>query len=531
MYSECLPFSAIPHSSRLFSDFLYKFDTVRRFYPEPPSSPAWVKAQTRQASSLHLRRVAAVLERQNRSFGGSDAAVQNARRIGEGARAVVTGQQVGLFGGPAFAIYKALAAIKYAQEFTLAGVECVPVFWMATEDHDLAEINHIFLPAAHGMEKISVAGEGQQGAPVANIRLGADLEDALRKAADALGETDALRQLRDAYRPEETFASAFARFMAAVFARFGLVLIDPADPELHAIASPIYSAVVEQSAELNGAVQQRGRELEAAGYEQQVKVTAAASFLFALENGVRTPVHRNGNGFQAGNGKLSSQDLLGMAQIEPQRLSPNALLRPAVQDYLLPTVLYIGGPAEVAYWAQSAPLQERLLGRVTPITNRFSATVVEPALQRLLQKYRLSLPDLFAGPEETRERLASRTLPDRLQSAFSNTHDDMEEHLAAIREQLQQLDSTLVDAASRAGAKMTYQLDRLRGRAARAELRRNEEIARHADRLSYSLYPNKGLQERIFPGAYFLARYGNALLDGLLEQVRIECHDHQVVFI
>lgn len=532
MYSECLPFTAIPHTSALFRDFLYQFDRVTRFYPGPPNSPEWILRQPGPPSDPELRRrVGDVLVRQNRGWSAGEATLTNAEKLASGARAVVTGQQVGLFGGPAFAVYKALTAIKVAQEFTRAGVECVPIFWLATEDHDFAEINHVTLPAASGLQNVTVSSVGTEGAPVGELLIGKGLEHALRVAGEVFGEGEALRSLRAAYTPGETFGNAFARFMAATFAPHGLVLIDPSDPELHAIAAPIYADAIARCTELNRDVQQRGKELESAGYDQQVKVTAATSFLFALENGVRTPVHRNGDGFEIGGAKISSAGLLRRVESSPHEFTPNALLRSSIQDYLLPTALYIGGPAELAYWAQAAPLQERLLGRVTPVAHRFSATIVEPASERLLKRYNIALPELLAGLDHTRELLARRVLPAELDAEFSRAAEDLRAHVAVLSHRFEHLDRTLVDAAQRASRKMQYQLERLRGRAARAELRRNEEISRHAERLSTALFPNKGLQERTYPGAYFLARYGDSLLSDLLEQVRIECPDHQVIHL
>lgn len=531
MYSECLPFTAIPHSTRLFTDFLYHFDRVQHFYPEPPRSPEWVQNHGPSIGTERASKVAEILVRQNRTFGSSEQAIKNAQAIGQGSCAVVTGQQVGLFGGPAYAIYKALTAIKYAQEFTRAGVECVPVFWMATEDHDFAEVNHVSLPTAAQIQNVQVQDSEVEGGYVGSIPLSADVTQAVGVMAEAVGESDLLRILREAYQPGTTFGSAFARLMATLFAPYGLVLMDPSDSELHALSAPIYSAVIERSAELNRAVLQRDRQLESAGYHQQVKITSGTSFLFALEDGVRTPIQRSANAFFINENTVSPEALIEVANREPQRLTPNALLRACIQDYLLPTVLYVGGPAEVAYWAQSAPLQQQLLGRVTPIASRFSATLVEPAHQRLLKKHGMALPDLFAGPEHTREGLAARALPRELQSHFANTREDFAKRLAGLQSDLEKLDRTLVDAAKRAGTKIQYQVDRLRRRAARAEMRRNEEVAQHADRLSLALYPNKDLQERVYPGAYYVARYGTEMMGSLLDQIHIECPDHRVVIL
>src|SRR5262249_44518192 len=154
------------------------------------------------------------------------------------------------------------------------------------------------------------------------------------------------------------------------------------DPELHRIAEPIYRAAIERAEELDDTLLARGKELESAGYHQQVKVTPSSSLLFALRDGARIPIHRRANGkenrFTIGNEELSQHELQAQISSAPQNFSPNVLLRPVVQDYLLPTLTYTGGSAEVAYFAQGAVVYERLLGRVTPIVPRFSATIVEP---------------------------------------------------------------------------------------------------------------------------------------------------------
>src|SRR5262249_5006024 len=155
---------------------------------------------------------------------------------------------------------------------------------------------------------------------------------------------------------------------------------------------------------------------------------------------------------------------------------PNVLLRPIMQDFLLPTLAYTGGPAEVAYFAQVAVVYEKLLGRVTPVLPRFSATIIEVKPQRLLERYKISLPGLFAGPEKVREAIAAKTLSSDLQERITAAQGSLEKSMSAVREALARLDSTLVDAASNAEEKMKYQLMQLQARASRAEVQRNEVI-------------------------------------------------------
>jgi len=536
--TQCLPFSQVPHTTRLFLDYLSYSPTVREFYPRSPLFPEWVKDEAGRVRYDDARRqeLSKTLENQNRNFGAGPKTFDNIERLRRGALAAVTGQQVGLFGGPLFSIFKALTAVKLAEQATAAGVDCVPIFWLATEDHDLAEVNHVSLVSETGVpERLAIDSHGLQDAPVGTILLGSEIAPVVERAAALLGETDVTTWLREAYRPGETMGSAFARLMALLFADWGVILLDQADPAFHDLAKPILRQAVERSVELDDALLGRGKVLEKAGYHQQVKVTSATTLLFEIKNGVRTVVRRKNNGandeFVAGEERSSTQELLDRIERNAGNFSPNVLLRPVVQDYLLPTLAYTGGAAEVAYFAQAAVVYEKLLGRVTPILPRFSATLIEPKAQRLLERYRMTLPDLFHGPEKLREILAARTLPTDLQGRFAEAKASLEKSLGAIRESLARLDSTLVDAASNAEEKMKYQLAQLEARAARAEAQRNEVITRHAESLSSALYPNKALQEREIAGVSFVARYGPSLLQNLYETIHTDCHDHQVIEI
>jgi bacillithiol biosynthesis cysteine-adding enzyme BshC len=535
--SQCLPFSQIPHTTRLFADFLSYSPKVQPFYPRSPRLSDWLQDKTSIPShdAGRRERVAGVLERQNQVWGSSPKTLENIARLRAGASAVVTGQQVGLFGGPLFAIFKALTAVKLAEEASRAGVDCVPIFWLATEDHDLAEVGHVsILGGDASLHKLSTPTQGLPGAPVSTVKFGAEIESVVAAAAELMGETEATSFLRESYRLGETFGSAFARLFARLFADWGVILLDASDPDLHAIAEPIYRSAIERAGQLEIALQARGKALESAGYHQQVKVTPSSTLVFALHNGARVPVQRREAGssqieFVIGEESVSQPELLRRIAAEPQNFSANVLLRPVLQDYLLPTLAYTGGSAEVAYFAQAAVVYEALAGRVTPIISRFSATLLEAKPQALLERYHLALSDLFHGPEALRQTLASRVLPQELQQAFDGAETKLENSLAEIRGALARLDKTLVDSATHAGEKMRYQLGQLRSRAARSEVRQAEILGRHAELLSHSLYPDKALQEREIAGICFVARQGMQLLRELYNGIQLECLDHQVI--
>jgi uncharacterized protein YllA (UPF0747 family) len=249
-----------------------------------------------------------------------------------------------------------------------------------------------------------------------------------------------------------------------------------------------------------------------------------------MRDGSRIPVHVDAAGsFSIGDARRSEQDLVALAESSPQTFSPNVLLRPVVQDYLLPTLAYVGGAAEVAYFAQAAPLYEALLGRVTPIVPRFSATLIEAKPQALLERYGLSLADAFQGPEALRETIGARLLGPGLQSSFDQAASAVASSMVAVKQSLAQLDKTLVESAENAESKMMHQIASLRSRAARAESRQSEVAERHARLLSNNLYPEKALQERGFAGIFFLAKHGRELLGSLLETIQPDCLEHQII--
>jgi bacillithiol synthase len=524
--SECLPFSSIPHTSRLFQDYLHGFERVQAFYSRPPFDSSWWNEERQRIEYPAERReaVAAILERQNREFGAGAKTLANIERLRAGAPAVVTGQQVGLFGGPLFCLLKALTAATYAEK---AGA--VPVFWLATEDHDFDEINFVNLPASDHLQRFAVNVPHPENAPVGKITFGDEITAAVQQVQAIFGGSEVAEMLAGAYRPGENFGSAFAKFYAKALAELGIIFLDPLDPELHRVCAPVFRRALEQARDINQELLERNQQLESAGYHAQVKVTPSHTLCFYFDNGARAPVRLDGKSFVAGERRFSQEEILAEAERCPERFSANVLLRPIAEDFLLPTLFYIGGPSEIAYFAQIQTVYRKLSGRVTPVLPRFFATLVEPRQAKLLDRYGLHLPDLFAGPEKLRENIAARVLPENINRSFDSASEHLDKALQLVNDSLEKVDRTLVDAAANAGSKMRHQLGALREKAARAEARKDSEIQRHADELSTVLYPSKELQEREIGAAYFLLKYGVGLVERLKESLKPGCAEHQVV--
>ncbi|MFZ3216772.1 MAG: bacillithiol biosynthesis cysteine-adding enzyme BshC [Candidatus Acidiferrales bacterium] len=524
MEPHCLSFREIPQTTKLFSSFLEDFSRVAKYYSHPPNIAGIVAAAKEVQIDQQVRAgVVAVLREQNLEFSGSsalDSAIaRNLDRLANGAVAIVTGQQVGLFTGPAYSLYKAITAAACADELTRQGVDAVPVFWLATEDHDLAEINHSSWITRTGLAEFTLPGTpAEEGHRVGEIALGTAITSSVVTAMDTLEgpyAAEIARALRESYSPGETYGSAFGKLMARLVAGRGIIFFDPLESRLHHFAAGIYRRALDAAEPLREALLVRSKELERGGFHAQVKVTRESTLLFYNVGGVRHPLRQRNGNFHAGSASFSLQELHERIAASPEAFTPNVLLRPVVQDTLLPTAAYIGGPAEVAYMAQAQVVYTKLLGRMPAILPRASFTVVEPPVARLLKKYSLDFRDVMRGRQHLRRKMEMKSLPRALVARFAADEKALRRLLQAYRKPLVRLDRTLTGALDSAERKMLYQLLKLKGKAGRAENFRSGVLDRHERILIDALYPHRGLQERTLSALPPLAAYGPELLEEL----------------
>lgn len=548
MESHCLPTSRLPHTTQLFAAYLDHFDRVRSIYAHEPTLEGVLHSASEVRWDPAIRReVVAILREQNQSFGADAATAENLHRLENGAVAVVTGQQVGLFTGPAYTFYKALSAFRWAQLLTGKGTDAVPIFWLATEDHDLAEVDHCWWPTRSSLDRLTVnpysrnaALQGgtlapggtpapaasqssphpisNPGARVGEIPLGPSVLDALSAAVAALegpAADSVAAALRDYYLPGADFGIAFARTLARALAGFGLIILNPLDPRLHRLASGLFRRALDQAPQFTDDLLARGKQLESANFHSQVRVTRQSTLLFLNVEGRREPLRLRNSAFSAGNRTFTAAELSSALESAPLDFSPNALFRPVVQDFLLPTAVYIAGPAEVAYFAQAESIYRRLQIRMPAIVPRAGFTLIEPRVARLLKKYKLSLEEILAGRQLMRARMEREFLPKDLARRFRAADKSLARVLKGLRKPVGHLDATLLGAVSTAERKMLYQLEKLRQKSGRAEGFRAGILAHDERLLLDSLYPQRGLQERSLCFLPFLAAHGPALLETL----------------
>jgi bacillithiol biosynthesis cysteine-adding enzyme BshC len=580
-------YTRVPKSTALFLDYLYQFERVQKFYGASP--PFELTSYQEVAQKISGRRdrnsLVELLTRQNQALGCSEAALANVRRLRDpGTLAVVTGQQVGLFSGPAFTIYKALTAVRLAQFLAEKGLPCIPVFWLATEDHDLEEVGHAAVLSEGGeMVSLSDSGTGAaQRSSVGYIELSSQVTAALDRLEQALPAGEPrdrlLLDLRETYTPGARWGEAFGRFMARLFSRFGVVMIDPLNDDLHQLARTGYERALREASSLRKLLQNRSKELSESGYHAQVHVGDDSTLLFAMRDGSRAAIRQRDSEFY-----LEGAEATDIASIErwiasrPLDFSPSALLRPVIQDTMLPTVAYVAGPAELAYFGQAQVLYPEF-GRPMPVIfPRAGFTLADHRLGRLLEKYELSLEDVWKGEEHLRRRIAVAGVesdgcqpraaalgdssensgqpdsrlddPDPASPAamarvrenvpaavsslegwaarLDQAEGNLRRLLEGLREDVQVIDPTLRDAISHGEEKIVYQIGRLKGKISRAVIERSEVLQRHERDLIRFLSPAGNLQEREISGIYFLACAGYELLDRLLPEIQTAAAEHR----
>jgi bacillithiol biosynthesis cysteine-adding enzyme BshC len=525
MECSCVRHTDVPGTSKLFADLIYHFDRVQDLYPHAPNSIQSLESAARfefpDARRAALVRALAPLNKDNPSL---PILAQS------GTVAIVTGQQVGVFSGPAYSVYKALTAIKAARELTLRGIPAVPVFWMATEDHDFAEVDHAWVfTADHQPVKLQVRAAGETGStPVGGIRLKDIPLDALRAALEGMPfASDAVAMVERAYKSGETMGSAFAKIIRDLFEPYGLLLVDPLEPALREISRPLLREAVERMPELSDALIARSKELVERGYHAQVLVDKTTSLVFLIEDGQRLPLRRSDGGFTSSHSKFSTEELAARGA----DLSPNALLRPVVQDYLFPTAAYIGGPAELAYLAQSQVLYSKLLGRQPAAFPRACFTLVDERSHKRMVRYGLVPTDLFGREQILHSTIAARLVPERLRTRLDDTNRSFAAALDALRGDLEHFDITLASALDTSRRKIEYQVGKIARKTAGQIIARDEQAIRDARSLNGLVFPEKHLQERLYSIIPFIAKFGPGIVDELYSAVRIECPDHQFVVV
>ena len=535
-----IPFSEIPDQTKLFLDFQKNSADLSEFYPEKNSDLSGFKEKVLDNYKTDRNKLCRILTDTNESFGANKSTLKNIELLKQhDCVAVVTGQQAGLFTGELYSIYKALTAVKFAQYLKKQNIKAVPVFWLAEEDHDFNEVKKISIIGKSGnLEKFSNEPENyQESVPVGFVELDKTIKKTVNELFKNLPHTEFSENIKNivqnSYKNGETYSSSFAKFITKIFDSYGLIIVAPLDKRLKKLCAPIFAEAIEKSEEIIPKLVERSEKLEENGYHSQVLVEENSHlFFYQNENGERQSLRYNSDSrikIRESAEKFTKEELLKIAEKRPQLLSPNALLRPVVQDYLFPTITYFGGAAEIAYFAQNEVIYEALNRPKTPIRHRASFTVIPGKYRRTMEKYAIEFTDLFDGKEKVLSRIVEEYLNKKTAKTFSEVENKINEQLNILDKDLVQSEPTLSANLENRRKKVQWHLDALRKKYHKAEMLKNNVVHKRINALFEEVLPNDNLQERALNVINFLNLYGLNFIDWIYQTIDFDEKGHQII--
>lgn len=531
--------SDLPGISALYLAYLSDYPRLAPFYAGDLRSPEAVKSVAGRVEKRAYPRVevASVLRAQHARWGGGPEGLTNIQALEEGAFVVFTGQQAGLFGGPLFTLYKAIAGLKLADRLTRElGRKVVGLFWMAADDHDFAEINHTLLPdKSNQLARIAYSPKRPpERQPESRMVLEEEIAQAHQAIAECLPPTDfrdaVLARLAECYSLGRTFPEAFARWMMLLLGEKGLVVVDPSDPILKRAGKSALRWEIETGSESSRRIRQASEKLKAAGFHVQVELREGGTNLFYYD-GERHSIKKTGEGFEAHGRAFSKQELLEKIDREPERFSPNVALRPIYQDTLFPHIAYVGGPAEVAYSGEYKGSYEATGLPMPVVFPRTTVSLIEPKIKAVFEKYNIGPKDIFAGLEPLITRLVEGKQDPSADRELDALEAKLDESLDRWGRAAEAWDKSLLSAVSTTKGAIKHQLEGLSRKLTQAYKRKNEEIVAQIRKAALHLLPEGTLQERAFPAVPYLVKYGFRFVDDLYASLDIERFQHQVMDI
>jgi bacillithiol biosynthesis cysteine-adding enzyme BshC len=530
--------------SRLFVDYVNNYSRVKDFFVGDFRDEKHWRSSLEAVSHRSIDRssLVQVLLNQNRDYHCGVKTLANIDLLlNENTVAIITGQQVGLFSGPLYALYKTLTALKLAERLSqqYPDYNFVPVFWLEGEDHDIEEVSSFELfNSSNELLRLQYQYEDKTGRK--NIGAVGELifDDSIVTLFESLRQSllptefspKVIELFETAYQKGMTFSRAFIHLFSVLLEDSGLIFFDPHNLATKKILTPIFEHELKNISRTCQLIVAQS-ELVEQQYHAQVKPRSVNLFIF--HNGGRYALEPHPDGFSLkGTRKtLSVDEVLGFLHADPNLFSPNVVLRPICQDYLFPTLAYVAGPSEVAYFAQFKLLYEHF-GIPEPIIYpRASVTIVEERIRKVIDKFNLRIEDFFGDIDLLKGRVASTISDFKVEELFSNTFGTVSESLTSLKGGLESIDPTLVPAMENTLTRMQAALNTLKEKTIAAQKRQHDISLRQLDRVSINLFPHSNLQEREMNLIYYLNKYGLEFLRWLRGELVIDKFMHQIINI
>ena len=523
-------------TSQISHDYLHAFEKVGDFFSADFKDVEAYKTlaeKTDRVKRPFRRELQHILLQQAEVFGSNDLTKKNITKLGDpDTLAVVTGQQTGLFGGPLYTLYKALTTIKLADELSARlDRPVVPVFYLVSEDHDFAEVQWAgIVNKSNTFQKKTFAPEHlPQRQPVAEILLDGSIEGLLSDVHSATTGTEfkeeVLAKLAECYRSGASFSLAFARWFSLLLANFGVILLDAFGVRLKPLVKDVFARELDEQI-TEKTIAETNTHLESAGYHTQLVVQNNRPAVFILKNG-RHSLERTDKGYK----NLDSQEILSFHELvaQPHLLSPKAALRPIVQDTLLPTIAYVGGPGEIAYWAQLKGVYQAFELPMPAVVPRASFTLIEPKIKRHLDKFGLSAQQVIAGQEEGGQTVLRSLVPEETTQKIQQSRESIIREIKSLGETIVPVDPTLASLVDKTKSSIEKQLQSLEQRMLKSVQDREQVVLAQWQAVVENLLPEGKLQERQVSALPFLIKYHWAFVDTIYQHIDLTNFTHSIV--
>lgn len=537
-------FGELPHQTRLFVDYVADFKAVEKFYAVNYRNDGELRAHFEKVLAKFgdkRKRLVQILRNQGDKLNKSSAYQAALEALSmDNALAVVTGQQVGIFTGPLYTLYKTIGTFnlsRYLKE-RFPEFEFVPIFWLEGDDHDLDEANHIHIFDSN-LEVVRIDGISTDPGlenllPMSEVKIDETFKGVVGQLEAILRESDfkqsLIKTLSEFYSTGESLTSAFSKTITHILQNIPLLTFDPTDVEAKRLFRSIFDRELFTFPRTSEEVIKSSAQLEE-NYHVQVKPRVLN--LFYLDDGRRRAIEPIGNAFslRGTKRKLMREQLRTLVETNPELFSPNVVLRPICQDYILPTAAYVGGPSEIAYFAQLKGVYQLFEVEMPPIFPRPSATIVEHGVQKIMERYQLGFLDAFAEFDELVKKALRAVSAEDIPGEFNKTSEEVARAVHWLDPLTTRIDPTLKGAVDSTVSRMLYHLQHLQEKTVAAYRRKNDQVLQQAKKFQQFIYPNRDLQERIVNFSYFYNKYGDNFIHKLVEELPPYALSHKIIFI
>jgi len=538
---QSLPYSRMSGFPKLFVDYVEDYGRVEEFFNgRPANSKSWLQQFTHiDSGEYHREKLIDILSNHNGESGSRRILAKQLKKFEDPRSAVViTGQQAGIFWGPLYTVYKAISAIRFAEYLEKTyNRPVIPLFWLEVDDHDFNEVRqfHLMLPTGEIRKFQYSDDETDKPLPVKNRKISVHFSTLLEELASEFGSAvnagKTIAEIQIIYRPGRDFADVFIRFFRKYFPKLPLLFINPGDDAVKQLAKPFFRRVIAKSDAIEEALESQTELLVNKKYQPQVAVRSGILHLFHVVNNERARLNIN-NVFKEKGKSSADRDsqIAAFVEKEAESLSPDVLLRPLLQDFLLPTVAYVGGPSEISYFAQLKKVYSLFDIPMPLIVPRWSGTVIDKKTLSFLKKILFDPCELLTNDaKDILPQMVEKATGKRFDAQFEKTHLQLQSRLNEIRKLGGTLDSTLVSMVDKSELKMKYQLNKMQARFQKALQAANRIAEERSKRAMNMIIPENRLQERTFSILNYLFRYGRNFTRFLSHVITTETDKHHII--